>query len=89
MTLYQKTNPSVGANEAFVTMMGVAKEDAEIKMQLITILSQNRFNRASILNSYIEDLRLQKAPKEFIAAIACLLDDRIAAKALEILREFE
>ena len=89
MTLYQKTKPSVGENETFVTLMRVAKEDAEIKKQLLTILSQNRFNRASILNSYVEDLRLQKAPKEFISAIACLLDDRIAAKALEILNEFE
>jgi hypothetical protein len=89
MTLYQKMNPSVGENETFVTLMRVAKEDAEIKKQLLTILSQNRFNRASILNSYVEDLQLQKAPKEFISAIACLLDDRISAKALEILNELE
>jgi hypothetical protein len=88
MTLYQ-TNPSVGENETFGTLMQVAQEDVEIKKQLITILSQNRFNRASILNSYIENLRLQKAPKEFISAMACLLDDCIAAKALQILNEIE
>ena len=89
MQLYHQKNPSVGENETFVTLIRVAQEDAEIKKQLRTILSQDRFNRASILNAYIEDLRLKKAPKEFISAIACLLDDSIAAKALEILNEFE
>jgi len=87
MSLFRNRKTSVGKNEPFVTLIRVAQEDTEIQQQLLAILSQSRFNRASILNSYIGDLRLKQAPEEFISAIACLLDDDIAAKTLDILKE--
>lgn len=83
---FGKKNKSVGKREPFVTLIRVAQEDIQIKNHLLGILSQNRFNRESILNSYINDLTLKKAPQEFIAAIACLLDGDVAKKALEILK---
>jgi hypothetical protein len=75
----------IGENEPLVTLIRVAQEDVEIKRHLLAILSQNKFNRESILNSYLEELRLKQAPQEFISAIACLLDDDVAEKVLEIL----
>jgi hypothetical protein len=76
----------IGENEPLVTLIRVAQEDVEIKRHLLAILSQNKFNRESILNSYLEELRLKQAPQEFISAIACLLDDDVAEKVLEILK---
>lgn len=87
MELNRKKKKSVGENELFVSLIRVAQEDSKIKKQILAILSQNKFNRVSILNSYIEEMRLRKAPKNFISAIACLLDDDIAEKALGILME--
>jgi len=87
MTLFRKKNKSVGDDDNFVSLIQVAREDANIRQQLLSILSQERKKRGSILNSYINDLQLKKAPVEFIAAIACLLQDDIADKALEILKE--
>jgi len=69
-----------------VTLIRVAQEDVGIKKHLLAILSQNKFNRESILNSYLEELRLKQASQEFISAIACLLDDDVAEKVLEILK---
>jgi hypothetical protein len=86
MRLFGKKNKSVGKNEPFVMLIRVARENVQIKNHLLGILSQNRFNRESILNSYIDDLTLKKAPIEFIEAIACLLDGDVANKALEILK---
>ena len=87
MTLFRKKKNSVGDDDNFVTLIQVAREDANIMQQLLSILSQERKKRGSILNSYINDLQLKKAPVEFISAIACLLQDDIADKTLEILKE--
>ena len=85
MGLLSKKKKFIGENEPLVTLIRVAQEDVEIKRHLLSILSQNKFNRESILNSYLEELRLKQAPQEFISAIACLLDDDVAEKVLEIL----
>jgi hypothetical protein len=86
MALFDKKKKLADKKEPLVTLIRVAQEDVEIKRQLLAILSQNKFNRESILNSYIEELRLKHAPQKFISAIACLLDDDVAEKALEILK---
>ena len=86
MVLFRKRKKFAGQNDPFVTLIRVAQEDVEIRERLFTILTQNKFNRGSIINSYLEDMRLKQAPREFISAIACLLDDDIAEKALQILK---
>ncbi len=79
----------MGKTEPFVTLIRVAREDVQLKNHLLAILSQNRFNRESILNSYINELTFKKAPQEFIVAIACLLDPGVAKKAFEILKGYD
>jgi len=87
MVLFRKRKKFAGQNDPFITLIRVAQEDTEIRERLFTILTLDKFNRESILNSYLEEMRLKQAPAEFISAIACLLDDDIAQKALEILQE--
>ena len=74
-------------DEPFVTFMQVAKEDPEIKQAMIGILSQDEFNRTSILNTYIEEMRYKGAPESFISALAYLLDKDVAQKAHEMLAD--
>lgn len=76
----------VADSEAFVTLIRVAQEDDEIKEQLFAILTLDKFNRESALNSLIEDLRLKEAPRGFVLAIANLLDDDVADKTLAMLK---
>lgn len=78
-------NGLIGDNEDFVALIQAAREDEELRDQLLAILSQSPFHRTSIINSFVENMRLNNAPKELISAIACLLDDSVAEKALEIL----
>lgn len=85
MKTTNSTNDLIGDNEDFVTLIQVARENEDIRNQLLVILSQDAFNRVSIINSFIEDMRLKSAPKELISAIACLLDESAAEKAFEIL----
>lgn len=88
MTLINKTSRSGDSiTEPFVTLMQLAQEDREIKETLMAILSKDEFNRTSILNTYIEEMQLKGAPKSFISAIACLLDEGVAQKAYTVLQE--
>ena len=72
-------------DETFVRLIQVAKEDPEIKEQLLSILSLDEFHRKSALHSFLEQMRLMQAPEKLRSAIACFLDDRIAEKGLELL----
>lgn len=50
MKLFRKQSSTVGDNDAFVTLIQVAKEDADIRKQLQAILAQPPFHRKSMLN---------------------------------------
>lgn len=84
MRLFSKTQ-TVADNEEFITLIRVAREDREVRTQLAAILAQPSFHRQSLLNAMISEMKLKAAPLEFINAIACLLDDAIAAKARELI----
>jgi hypothetical protein len=73
------------SSDPFLSLMVLASEDDVIRQHLLAILSQDKFNRHSLLNTWIEDLKLQIAPESFIRAVACLLDDEVAARALSVL----
>jgi hypothetical protein len=73
-------------NETFIDLIRIAQENIDIKERLIVILKLDRFNRHSILNTWLRDLKLQGAPKGLIEALSAFLDDRIAEKALEVIK---
>ena len=81
----KKTPKTVGDNEVFVTLIRVAQEDADVRRTLIGILKQPPFHRKSMLNTLIQTMKAQRAPAEFVAAIAALLDDEVAQKAAEVI----
>ena len=85
LNLCRKSTQSIAENEDFITLIRVAQEDSEIKSQLSSILALDAFNRKSALNTFLEELRLRQAPKEFISAIATLLDEEVAEQVLKIL----
>jgi len=81
----RKEARSVGEDKAFVNLIRVAQGDPKIRAKLLKILSLDKFHRESLLNTFLEEIRLKGAPKEFVSAIATLLDDAVAQRALEIL----
>lgn len=73
--------------EAFVTLIQVAKETPDIRDTLLSILQKDEFQRSSMINTLMEEMRYKGAPGVLITAISSLLDDRVAQKALELLKE--
>ncbi len=78
---------SVSDNERFITLMRVAREDHEIGKEIVSILSLDNFNRKSVLNTWISRMQLEKAPADLVNALAVLLDDAVAEKALSMIGE--
>jgi len=39
--------------------------------------------RQEVVHTWVRDLLVGRAPRDFVQAIACLLDDRVAEKAYE------
>lgn len=79
--------PGKENDDAFVTLMSVAATDAAIKSQLLAILDQPEFQRQSSLNTWINQLEIQNAPREFVDGLRYLLDDNTAERAIDLLRK--
>jgi hypothetical protein len=76
-------------NETFVSLMRVAQEDPNIRRVIVGILTQSPFNRQSMLNTLIAEMKLKSAPVDFIQAIASLLDDDVANKVPRLLKDID
>jgi hypothetical protein len=75
---------TVADNVHFVSLVQLMQDDSNLRDKLLPLMALDSFNRKSALNSWLEELKLQRAPTEIISALACLVDDAIAAKILEI-----
>lgn len=79
----------VSDNEAFVALVQVAKEDPVVRRKLLDILNHPPVHRQAVLRFYIEEMNQRGAPASFVSAVACLLQDAVAERVLEMLRAGE
>ena len=80
-----KPKKPVVDNEKFITLMKLAREEPDVRKRLKVICSLDSFNRRSVLNTWLDDLKLQGAPGDYIEALSFFLDDHVAEKALELI----
>jgi hypothetical protein len=76
---------SVAEIESFITMLRVACEDRSVKERLGRLLALPDARRQAVVHSWVSDLLVAGAPRDFIAAVACLSDDKVAEKAYEVI----
>jgi hypothetical protein len=76
---------TVGEIDSFVTMLRAACDDRKVHERLERLLSMPDEKRQSVVHAWVNDLLIAEAPRDFIQAIACLSDDRIAEKAYEVI----
>ena len=82
-----RSKPTVGDNEAFVTLVSAVREDPELRRTLSTVLRLPAFHRQSLLNSMIQDMVLGSEDADLIAAVSALLDDGVAATVAELIKD--
>ena len=76
---------TVGEIDSFITMLLVACESQTVYDRLESLLSLPDPKRQGEINAWVTDLLIAEAPRDFITAIACLLDDQVAEKAYEVI----
>ena len=74
-------------DDNFVTLLSVAHDSPQIRVQLLSILRHTPFQRKSLINTWLEDLKLAGAPSELQNALSALLDEDVADRALLLLQE--
>jgi hypothetical protein len=85
----RRTAKSVAEIETFITMLTTACEDESIRQRLERLLSMPDRKRQAVVRAWVNDLLIAQGPGDFTQAIACLLDDRVAEKAYEVIFQCE
>jgi len=75
---------SVAEIGSFIDMLAAACNDASVQSRLEKLLGMPDRQRQDLVHAWVRDLLIAEAPRDFVQAIACLLDDRIAEKAYEV-----
>jgi len=76
---------TVGEIDMFITMLQTACDDKQIYERLEHLLSMPDQKRQGVVHSWVNDMLIAEAPRDLVQAVACLLDDRIAEKAYEVI----
>jgi len=74
---------SVADIGAFIAMLSAACESPEVNERLEKLLSMPDEARKGLVHAWVTDLLIAEAPRDFVQAVACLMDDAIAEKAYE------
>ena len=80
-----KNNIAVADNGSIDKLIRISRKDPSFKNRLVSILSLDSYNRALLLNSLIENMWRNNAPKELIAAISRLKNEEVAKKVLYLI----
>jgi hypothetical protein len=76
---------SVGEIKTFITMLQAACEDETVYTRLERLLAMPDQQRQGVIHAWVNDMLIAQAPRDFIQAVACLADDRIAEKVYEVI----
>ncbi len=85
MTMTSPAPRSVADIEGFVGLLKAACEDPQINTTLERLLAMPDAQRQGVVHAWVSDLLIAKAPREFIEAVACLMDDAVAEKAYAVI----
>jgi len=72
--------------ESFGTLVEIMRDDKDINEKVMAVLRLDSFKRRTILNNWLEQLRIQKAPQNLLNALSCLFDDKIARQVLKFIK---
>ena len=71
--------------KSLVKLIHIMRDDPVINEKIIAILEMDSFQRRTVINNWLEQLRKQHAHENLAHALSCLFDDSIAAKVLTII----
>jgi hypothetical protein len=76
---------SVAEVEGFVSLLMAACNDSTVNATLERLLSMPDDKRRNLVHVWVSDLLIEGAPRDFIQAVGCLMDDAVAERAYEVI----
>ncbi len=76
---------SVADIEGFVGLLKAACNDPQINATLERLLTMSDAQRQGVTHAWVTDLLIAEAPRDFIAAVGCLMDDAVAEQAYAVI----
>ena len=76
---------SVADIEGFVGLLKAACDDPQINTTLERLLVLPDAQRRGVVHAWVTDLLIAEAPREFIEAVGCLIDDAVAEQAYVVI----
>lgn len=76
---------SVADIEGFVGLLKAACDDPQINATLERLLAMPDSQRQGVVHAWVTDLLIAEAPREFIEAVGCLIDDAVAEQAYAVI----
>lgn len=74
--------------KSFGTLIEIMRDDKDINEKVMAVLRLDSYKRRAILNDWLEQLRIQKAPQNLINALASLFDDKVAEQVLQFIYKY-
>jgi hypothetical protein len=68
--------------EPYKRLLQVMQNDPLIHERVIQMLKLDSYQRRSLLNNWLEQLRTRNASENLLGALSCLFDDKIAKEVL-------
>lgn len=80
-----QTPRSVADIEGFVGLLKAACDDPRINATLERLLAMPDAQRQGVVHAWVTDLLIAEAPRDFIAAVGCLIDDAVAERVYAVI----
>ena len=75
--------------ESFSTLIQIMRTDEDINEKVMAVLRLDSYKRRAILNNWLEQLRIQKAPQNLINAVSAFFNDTIAEQVLQFINKHQ
>ena len=76
---------SVAEVAGFVDLLRAACDDSKVNATLERLLAMPDEKRRGLVHTWVTDLLIEQAPRDFVQAVACLMDDAVAEKTYEVI----
>ena len=73
--------------DSFGRLIQIIHNDPDINKKVTAMLQLDPYQRRIILNNWLEQLRINKAPKNLLNALCSLFDDEVAEQVLSFIEK--
>jgi len=75
--------------EPLKKLIQVMRDDPVINVKVIKMLQLDPYQRRTVLNNWLEQLRRRNASGNLLNALSCLFDDKVAEKVLTLINNHQ